>query len=95
MLRSIRSIKWIVPKCLFFILKFFILSIAQESLNLHSTAPYPFLSRVSIKPCVHGPRNRSEMKKELTNRNGHVIKLFKCDLLIFSLFEISDQFLAS
>jgi len=31
------------------------------------------------------------MKKELTN--SHVIKLFKCDLLIFSLFEISDRFL--
>ena len=29
---------------------------------------------------------RSGMKKEeLTNRNSHVIKLFKCDLLIFSL----------
>jgi len=38
-----------------------------------------------------GPR--SQMKKELTNRNGHVIKLFKYDLLIFSLSEISDRFL--
>jgi len=36
----------------------------------------------------------SQMKKELTNRNGYVIKLFKY-LLIFSLFEISDRFLAS
>ena len=35
---------------------------------------------------------RLQMKKELTNRNGNVIKLFKCDLFIFSLFEISDQF---
>ena len=28
------------------------------------------------------------MKKELTNRIGHVTKLFKCDLLILSLSEI-------
>ena len=40
-----------------------------------------------------GPRLR--IKKELINRNGHVIKLFKCDLLIFSLSEILDRFLAS
>jgi len=39
-----------------------------------------------------GPRSR---KKELTNRNGHVIKLFNCDLLIFSLSEILDWFLVS
>jgi len=38
---------------------------------------------------------RLRMKKELINRNDHVIKLFKCDLLIFSLSEISDQFLTS
>jgi len=38
---------------------------------------------------------RLRMKKELINRNDHVIKLFKCDLLIFSLSEISNQFLTS
>jgi len=31
-----------------------------------------------------GPKSRMK-KEELTNRNSHVIKLFKCDLLIFSL----------
>ena len=28
------------------------------------------------------------MKKEVTNRNDHVIKLFKCDLLIFSVRDL-------
>jgi len=37
------------------------------------------------------PRLRT--KRKLTNRNSHVIKLFKCNLLIISLFEISDWFL--
>ena len=41
-----------------------------------------------------GPRSR--MKKELTNRNDHVIKLFKCDLLIFfSVQDLDSRFLAS
>ena len=38
---------------------------------------------------------RPQIKKELINRNDHVIKLFKCDLLIFSLSQILDRFLAS
>ena len=40
---------------------------------------------------VHDAKNRSKTSdEELTNRNGHVIKLFKCDLLIISLTEVSD-----
>ena len=36
---------------------------------------------------------RPRMEKELTNRNGYVIKLFKCDLLIF--FSVRDLGLIS
>ena len=38
---------------------------------------------------------RPQKKKELTNRISHLTKLFKCDLLILSLYEISDRFLTS
>ena len=37
---------------------------------------------------------RFRMKKELINRIGHLIKWFKCDLLILFLPKILDRFLA-
>lgn len=52
-----------------------------------------------IKVCVHDCiRTRSERprtEKELTNRNGQMAELFKCDWLILSPSKISDQVLTS
>jgi len=39
--------------------------------------------------------SRSWTEKELTNRIGQLIELFKYDWLILSLSEISERFLAS
>jgi len=58
-----------------------------------STLFYPFFLSLMSTMLEISPRSR--VKKELINRNEHVIKLFKCDLLFFSLSEISNQFLAS